>query len=40
MQQFVFPTMDQRGEGGVGGGVPIYFRLTVAVTQAHGLQVN
>ncbi len=38
MQQFVFPTMDQRGEGGV--GVPIYFRLPVAVTQAHGLQVN
>ena len=23
MEQFVFPTMDQRGEGGV--GVPIYF---------------
>ena len=23
MEQFVFPTIDQRGEGGV--GVPIYF---------------
>ena len=29
-----------RGEMGVGLGVPIYFRLPMALTQAHGLQVS
>ena len=38
MEQFVFYTMNQRGGGG-GGGTHL-FPLPMAVTQAHGLQMN
>ena len=49
MKQFAFPTIKLcrelgkwRGwvQGGGGGGLPNYFRLTMALTQAHGLQVS
>ena len=40
MEQFVFPTVHGSARGGRGGGTYLFFQFPMAVTQAHGIQVN